>query len=381
VTPRRVLIVTPDYPPAHGGIQVLVHRIASGMSRLTPRVVTLDADRAASFDADWPVQVHRVSTQLSARAIKIMALNRQSLLQAARSRPDVVLSAHIVTSPAAVAIQRLLKVPFVQYFHAKEIGAKPGLASFAAKNANASIAVSRYTRGLAIDAGGDPARIHRIPVGVDLPERDRPVRRKTALSGGRPTVLTIARLEDRYKGHDVLVRAMPLVRARLPDLLWVVIGDGPLRNALEHLAAVQGLSESVRFLGAVSDEERNAWLGEADVFTMPSRLPAGGYAGEGFGIVYLEANAHQMPVVAGNVAGALDAVHDGDTGVLVDPTDHVALADALSDLLLDPERAARMGRSGAERSRQLAWPEIARRVEDLLLGVARGKPPVAHVAA
>jgi phosphatidyl-myo-inositol dimannoside synthase len=103
---------------------------------------------------------------------------------------------------------------------------------------------------------------------------------------------------------------------------------------------------------------------------MPSRLPLD-WGGEGFGIVYLEAAVHRLPSVAGNVAGARDAVVHGETGLLVDPTDHVAVADALTTLLEDPEAAERMGEAAAERATQFAWPVIARRVEDMLLEAAR----------
>jgi phosphatidylinositol alpha-1,6-mannosyltransferase len=130
----------------------------------------------------------------------------------------------------------------------------------------------------------------------------------------------------------------------------------------------------VRFVGSVSDGERDWWLRRAHVFAMPSRLPAGG-AGEGFGIVYLEAGAHSLPVVAGNVGGALDAVVHGQTGVLVDPADHVVLADAITDLLLDPSRAQAFGVAGALRSRELAWPAVARRIENLVLGLLADTRP------
>jgi phosphatidylinositol alpha-1,6-mannosyltransferase len=120
----------------------------------------------------------------------------------------------------------------------------------------------------------------------------------------------------------------------------------------------------------VPNEERDSWLDQAHVFCMPSRLPAGGVGGEGFGIVYLEANAHALPVVAGNVAGALDAVVHGQTGLLVDPRDHLAVADAVSDLLLDPRRAEVLGREGERRARDFAWPRIAERVKSLLAQLA-----------
>ncbi len=119
----------------------------------------------------------------------------------------------------------------------------------------------------------------------------------------------------------------------------------------------------------MSDAERDAALARAHVFAMPSRLPPGG-GGEGFGIVYLEAAAHGLPVVAGDVGGARDAIVHGETGLLVDPESPAALADALSDLLLDPPRARALGEAGAQRARGFAWPLIAREVEELAFEVS-----------
>jgi phosphatidylinositol alpha-1,6-mannosyltransferase len=183
----------------------------------------------------------------------------------------------------------------------------------------------------------------------------------------RPTIVTVARLRDRYKGHDVLIEALAPIREQVPEAELVVIGDGPLRDELEQLAHTAGVGGAVRFLGAVSDEERNRWLRRAHLFAMPSRLPDDGRAGEGFGIVYMEAAAYGLPVVAGNVAGALDAVADGETGLLVDPTDPCAVAAAIARLLLDGELAQRLGRAGAARAEGFAWPLIAARVEEVLM--------------
>jgi phosphatidylinositol alpha-1,6-mannosyltransferase len=127
------------------------------------------------------------------------------------------------------------------------------------------------------------------------------------------------------------------------------------------------VADSIRFLGSVSDEQRNLWLRRADLLAMPSRLPGGGLAGEGFGIVYLEAGAYGKPVVAGNVGGAVDAVLDGQTGLLVDPTDPVAVGAAITKLLLDEQLARRLGSAGAQRARSFAWPVIVQRLEAVLL--------------
>ncbi len=357
----RLLVITPDYPPTRGGIQVLAHRLAAGMSGFETRVVTLDSPGAARFDATSGVATRRVRADPRLGAVRNVALDTAAVHEALRFRPHLTLSVHLVASPAAAAISRVLRARTVQYFHAKEIGGRPRLAAFAARQTHASIAVSSYTAGLVAAKGSDTAEINLIPPGVDLPPDPSP------LAAERPTFVTISRLEDRYKGHDVLLQALPLVRAKIPDVEWIVIGDGPLRAELEGLARSGGVADSVRFLGSVSDEQRNRWLARADLLAMPSRLPGGGLAGEGFGIVYLEAGAYGKPVVAGNVAGALDAVADGKSGLLVDPTDPQAVAEAIAKLLLDRELARRLGSAGAERAQRLAWPVVAARVEAVLL--------------
>jgi phosphatidyl-myo-inositol dimannoside synthase len=370
-TKPRLLVLTPDFPPARGGIQVLVHRLATGLRGFETRVVTLDGTDAPSFDASSGVPTRRVRAPRRLGAGRNLALNAIALREAARLRPHLTLSAHIVTSPAAAGIRRTLGARTVQYFHAKEIGNRPQLAAFAARQAHVAIAVSAYTASLIAATGASPASTRLIPPGVDLPTVSR------SRESGRPTFVTISRLEDRYKGHDVLIRALPLVRAEVPDVEWIVIGDGPLRQGLEEQARSSGVAGSVRFLGAVSDERRDACLAGADLLAMPSRLPEDGGAGEGFGIVYLEAGALGTPVLAGNVAGALDAVGDGESGLLVDPTDPRAVADAIVRLLRDHELARRLGEGGARRARRFAWPMIAERVEAVLLEQLAGSPRLA----
>jgi phosphatidylinositol alpha-1,6-mannosyltransferase len=364
----RALVLTPDFPPAPGGIQHLVHRTFTNVDELRPRFVTLDTPGAAEFDRSSGLDVKRIPVLPNLpRPISTLALNVAAVAQAIRYRPQVIISAHIVTSPGASLIRRTLGVPVVQYFHGKEIGVRPRLAGFSAQHADACVAVSRYTSRLVSDVGGCEDRIHLIHPGVDLP--GRPV---SAPRLDRPTVLTIARMEDRYKGHDVMVRAMSLVALRVPGAQWIVIGDGPLRAAIAELARSAGLDgDVIHFLGAVSDVERDDWLDRAHVFAMPSRLPTGGFAGEGFGIVYLEANAHGCPTVAGKVAGAVDAVVDGKTGLLVDPEDYVAVGNAVVELLQNHPRREEMGVAGARRAEEFAWPRTAGRVAELVTTVVK----------
>jgi phosphatidylinositol alpha-1,6-mannosyltransferase len=371
----RLLVITPDFPPALGGIQLTVHRIVSGLTRLDPHVVTLDGPGAREFDARAALDVRRVPAPPGPAAAGNVVLNAAAIATAVRIRPELLLNAHIVTSPAAALLAAATGAPLTQCYYAKEIGHRPRLAAFAARRADAIISISSYTSGLLHELGvPDDGRIRLISPGVDLPSDPRPERSE------RPTVLTIARLADRYKGHDVMVQAIAIAREQVPAIEWVVVGEGPLRGELEALARARGVADHVRWLGGVSDAERDRWLRRTDVLAMPSRLPGGGRAGEGYGIVYLEASAYGKPVVAGNVAGAVDAVLDGETGLLVDPADPRAVAGAITRLLLDRELAARLGAAGARRADELAWPHTVARVEELLLETLPGSRDAARGA-
>lgn len=359
MTPLRVLVVTPDFPPRLGGIQEVAHKLVSHLTDATIQVLTLDTAGSQTWDTAQGRRVQRVSTAGDHRRA-ILRMNAAAMTAAMRFRPDVVLAMHIVAGPAAAAIRRTQRIPVVTYVHAKEVGARPRLARFTLRNSDRIVAVSRYTSALAERAGADMGRVRVIPPGVDwreLPQTER----LTA-----PSIVTVARLENEYKGHDVMVRALPLVRAKVPSAQWVIVGDGSRRRQIEQMAASYAVADAVKLTGSVSDEARDDWLDRAHVFAMPSRLPANGGGGEGFGIVYLEAGVHGLPVVAGRVGGALDAVVDGATGLLVDPMDHVQVADAISSLLIDRTRATRMGAAGSEHARAFAWPVIARRVQSLI---------------
>jgi phosphatidyl-myo-inositol dimannoside synthase len=375
----RLLLLTPDFPPARGGIQVLAQRLASGMSGFHTRVVTLDSPGARAFDAAGHLATRRVPVGGMPGMARAVALNGTALVEAVRHRPHVVLSAHLLTSPAAALLRRTVGTPTVQYFYAKEIPDKPGLARFAARQADRSVAISSYAANLLAAQGARPASVTLVSPGVDLPS-GLAAEPASHSSPRRPTFLTVARLRDRYKGHDVLIDALPAVRAKVPDVEWIVIGDGPLRSELEGRAHARGVADAVRFLGAVGDDERDRWLRRADLLAMPSRLPGPGRAGEGFGIVYLEAGAHGKPVVAGNVAGAVDAVVHEETGLLVDPADPPAVAAAIAALLLDDQMARRMGAAGARRARAFAWPLIVARVEAVVHEVLAGASPRQRVS-
>lgn len=349
-----------------GGIQHLLRRVFENSTRLNISVVAPAAVDADVVDSALGFRVRRAGT-VGDRRVSIGAVNAIAAAEARVFRPDVVLSGHTVVSPGASAAGALARAPVVQYFYANEVGARPRLAARAANRASLSIVISRFTRTLVENVGGPHERLRLVTPGVDLPAAPPS---DTTRDENSPVVLTVARIEERYKGHDVMTRALPLVHAQVPDAKWVVVGDGRLRATIEGLARANRAEHATHFTGPLNDDERDQWFRRAHVFAMPSRLPAARAGGEGFGIVYLEAGSHGLPVVGGNVGGALDAVQDGATGVLVDPTDHLAVADALTQLLRDPDRRRAMGEAGYAAAQAHSWPEIALQVEDVLFEAA-----------
>jgi phosphatidylinositol alpha-1,6-mannosyltransferase len=362
----RVLLITPDFPPSTGGIAVLLENLVAHAIGWDTRVLTFGQPDDARWDAGASAEIRRVSSTEADRRLGVALLNAAATREIAAFRPDVILAGHVVASIAAAPIARLLRKPLVLYVHADEFRTRAKLTARATRRADATIAVSSYTRDMALRAGAVPHRVHLIPPGVVVPPAPEAERDST------PTILTVASLLSERKGHDVIASALPLVREQVPDARWVVIGDGPLRPQIEAAIVTAGVEDAVSLLGRVDDATRDGWLDRARVFCMPSRVPPGGLGGEGFGIVYLEAGAHELPVVAGNVAGALDAVVDGKTGILVDPTDHRAVAKALIGVLSDPDLASRLGKAGRRHAEEHAWPRIAARVEVLVDEVRRG---------
>jgi phosphatidylinositol alpha-1,6-mannosyltransferase len=362
----RVLLITPDFPPSTGGIAVLLENLVSHATGWETRVLTFGQPSDAAWDAGAPFAVKRVSSTEADRRVAVARLNAAVPGEVASFRPDVILAGHVVGAIAAAPVARALRKPLVLYVHADEFRTRARLTARATRRADATIAVSSYTRDMALRAGAVPHRVHLIPPGVVVPPAP------TGERDARPTILTVASLLSERKGHDVIARALPRVREEVPEVQWIVIGDGPLRPQVEAAIAAAGVGDAVSLLGRVDDEVRDGWLDRASVFCMPSRVPPGGLGGEGFGIVYLEAGARELPVVAGNVAGALDAVVDGETGLLVDPTSEEAVAAALIRVLGDPDLASRLGKAGRRHAEAHAWPRIAARVEALVDEVRRG---------
>jgi phosphatidyl-myo-inositol dimannoside synthase len=358
-TSPRLLLATPDVPPARGGIQLLMGRLTEHLRRFDVEVVTFRQRGLADRIGGHPVRA-AVARPRRGHKLAVVALNAHIVLRALRRRPDVVLCGYVTLAPACRLVARVLRVPLAQYVYAEEFRVRPRSSAAAVRAADLTIAISRHTRDLALAAGADPARVALVLPGVDLPDHWSAERAESP-----PTLVTVARLGPAHKGHDVVLEALGTITATVPDVRWSVVGAGD-PSALRQAAEAAGLADRIDWHVDATDAERDRVLDRANVFVLASRVPPGG-GGEGFGIVYLEASAHGLPCVGARRGGPADAIVDGRTGLCVDTEDPGAVADACLTLLRDPARARELGTAGRAWAGENAWPAAIARAEDALL--------------
>ncbi len=354
----RVLLCSPMFPPANGGIERTAGALATHLRGFQVEVVAGVPHPPGPVESSATVPVRWVANDPPGGRRATLLLNAEAVRRGVERRCDAILALHIRAMPAARALRRLRGTRTLLVVHAKELREQPRLARAAVCWADTVVAVSRYSRDLALEAGADPCRIRIINPGVHLPPEPPP---DVTARPEPPTVVTVSRMDDRHKGHLEALRALGELRQRCPDVRWIMVGDGKLREHLAATSASLGLADSVTFTGALDDEALGRTLRTAHVFCMLSRMSAPGTAGEGFGIVFTEAGAHRLPVVAGRVPGVIDAVTDGKTGLLVDSDDPSAVAGAIERLLTDRALASAMGRAGRARAQELDWPLVAQR--------------------
>ncbi|MEO7261914.1 MAG: glycosyltransferase family 4 protein, partial [Jatrophihabitantaceae bacterium] len=230
--------------------------------------------------------------------------------------------------------------------------------------------LAEYTRQRLAGAFGPEATLAQLTPGVDLDTfspavSGAAVRQRHGLTG-RPVVVCVSRLVPR-KGQDVLIQAMPAILAKVEQAALLIVGGGRHEQRLRALAQRTGVAEQVVFTGPVPAAELPEHFAAGDVFAMPCRTRRLGMDVEGLGIVFLEASASGLPVVAGNSGGAPETVRQGVTGLVVDGVDVAAVADQVSGLLADPRRAAAMGAAGRQWTEQSwQWSTMADRLADLL---------------
>ncbi|MDC0359126.1 glycosyltransferase family 4 protein [Acidimicrobiales bacterium] len=365
----RHLLVTNDFPPKIGGIQNYLWELWRRLPADDVVVHTTPCDGSDEWDATQAFTIVRSREPwLLPQPVLIRRINKL----ARKYEAEVV-----IIDPAVPAglIGPHLDLPYGVVLHGAEVTI-PGRVPVTRQLLN------RVLRGAVgvIAAGGYPAAEGErslgqrlpttiIPPGVDTgrfrpiePEARRAVRTRLGLDTDAPLVLSVSRLVPR-KGMDTLIRASVEVQRRQPDVQFAIAGTGRHEPDLRKL--IDNLDAPVTLLGRVSDDDIPDLYASADIFSMLCRSRWGGLEQEGFGIVFVESAACGVAQVAGRSGGAHEAVAHNETGLIVDdPEDHHAAAQAIADLLADPDRRDAMGEAARRRAEvEFSYDVLARRLK------------------
>ncbi len=357
-------MITELFLPTKGGTAVSFDDDFRRLGGKEVHIITAEVPGSREFDRTHPNTIHRLRldrvpwlrpeslgmyAKLFLKALGLALGHRFRAVFAGRALPEGLV---------AWAVGRLIGSKVLIYAHGEELtgwgrGFKFRAMRFALGHADHVLANSDFTRETLIALiGVKPEHIVMTYPTVDV-ERLRPglpfedLRQRLGLRDGQHLILSVGRLQRR-KGFDQVVRALPGLLRRGLDVHYAIIGIGGDREYLQKLAQELGVSGRVHLLGHVEMEELPRWYNACDLFAMPNRDINGDT--EGFGLVYLEANACGKPVIAGRAGGTGSAVEEGRSGLRVDGEKVEAVEEGIAFLLLHPEEAQRMGRYGRERT-------------------------------
>jgi phosphatidylinositol alpha-1,6-mannosyltransferase len=354
----HVLIYTLEFPPYHGGAGTYCHELARGLQRMGVQVSVLTrrygeddklVDRILPFDVIRETVVWHPER------------DARTLAHAAKKlRPDVMLVGDYGAQLAVAHSRRAMRLAYAVTLHRAEIprqlGAAPCWRDYIRgrrakglyRRAQRIIAVSEDTRRLLLRClPGVQDKVDVITHGVDvdrfspLPAEGASRLRSELGLDDRKIILTLSRLVP-HKHQDVLIRALPRIRSEVPDVFVLIAGDGPEREHLMNLAREYDLAEHVGFVGSVSESQKPDYYRLCDLFVLVSQ-------GEGFGLVYLEANACGKPALGANSGGTPDAISAGFSGELARPGDVGDAAERIIRLLKDDGYRQVLGEQGRQR--------------------------------
>jgi phosphatidylinositol alpha-1,6-mannosyltransferase len=364
-TRTKILLLTDSFLPHAGGSREYYNNIYKNLVQLGDSEVTILTKKVPGwqeFDKKASTELFRIKRLFKPLpSWKIQELPKGigplllTLWQVFRERPGIIHAGDLFPPGViAMALKRICGIPYVVYCHGEEIPQidqfryQPRVRNRIYLNADAVIAASEFTRQNLLRLGVKDECIHKITPGVNASVfRSQTcgdaLRKKHGLEG-KVVILTVARLVPR-KGHRAALQAFAKICCEIPEAKYLIVGTGPEELLLRKLVQDLGIGDRVTFAGYVASDQLPEVYNMCDLMLMTNRQEENGDV-EGFGIVFLEANAAGRPVIGGRSGGAIEAIVDGVTGFLVNPDDPAEIAGVLRRLLLDRELREKLGASG-----------------------------------
>ena len=355
---KKVLLVTNDLGPRAGGIETFVLGLIEGLPKDSLIIYTSSQKGDKAFDAQLLEKFGAVvirdrakmllpTPRITRKAVKILKQQQIKNVWFGAAAPLALMAGKLRSAGASniVALTHghevwWAKIPILKSLLKKII-----------KDVDHLGYLGDFTKGEIAKISNQPQKFLQIAPGIDTEHFAPKIARGDLIEkyrlDGRRVIVSVGRLVHR-KGQDELVKAMPKILEQFPDAILLFVGEGPIKQMLFNSAKQLGVLPKVVFAGRVSHHDLPDYICLGEIFAMPVRSRFSGLEVEGLGIVYLEASACGLPVIVGNSGGAVDAVLDKKTGLLVDGTKSDQIADAICELLANPERAKQMGAAGRD---------------------------------
>lgn len=360
----KILIITPDFPPKTGGIGSVMYHYSKNSSH----------DIEVAIEKNNIIETENYSTPI----IEIPKIQgAQGIVETARflnsqsKNYDLIYFAH----PYQSYLGARLDLEYVVHTHGKEFlndscllrsKIQTHLITKGLSSANSIVAVSEWTKEKALKEGAAEGKIAWIPPGVPKKffntenQNDNHIRSRLSIPSDAQILLTVSRLDPR-KGHSLVLESIQHIN----HSHYIICGTGSSKEEIIQKAAELEITDRVHLVGYVDEEQLIEYYDVCDIFVMSSKyLPQRGNV-EGFGIVYLEANAMGKPVIGTKTGGIPSAINHGETGLLAEPTIKSVKA-AIQKVLNNPELCERLGENGRRWARKHTWDKISNQIDTVI---------------
>lgn len=370
--PKKLLLIAVDFPPVSGGISVFIYNLWRYFP--SDRIVVLAPfhEGGRSFDIKQNFTIYRTKKERRNSLIGKMLTVFDLFLETKKViKKERIKEVHCLHLNSTALIGYFLKIfrgiDYYVYVFGAEFGKHRNLnllQKIILNKAKMLIANSEFTKDVVIKEGIRNKNLIKVYPGVDL-ERYKPgldfreIVKRYNLQG-KKVIFTVSRLAPN-KGFDTAIKVLPEVLRKIPTAVYIIGGTGPCEKELKELASQMNLENKVIFTGFIPDEELPLYYNLCDVFLLLTREIKRKGNVEGFGMVFIEANACGKPVIGGRTGGTLDAIVDGRTGFLVDPLNLEEISEKLIELLTNDDLAKTLGEEGRKRAvKDFYWQKISK---------------------
>ncbi len=371
-------MITMDFPPIEGGISSISFHLAENLTKKNTQITVLAPNFPGieSWDRERKYPVIRFPGYRWGYG-RFFPFSLTALKHTLKDNSSLVLGMNVAYGgTVGMLLHQWIKRPYAVVTYAYEFLKFSPLSwgnlliTQVLKQASLILTISSYSRSALISQGIPDSKIHIFPLGVDtslfFPSSPDPELVSNLGIEDKKVILSIGRLIER-KGFDKLIMSMPYILKKFPDAVLLIIGRGPEEERLIKLRDEMGLGEKVKFLGKIEHSSLPKFYNLCDVFVLPNRKGKKKGDVEGFGLVFIEANACGKPVVGGNSGGTVDAIVEGETGFLVNSLEEKEIASKVITLLKDEKLAREMGKKGRERvEKKFNWPYSSEIVKEAL---------------